>query len=458
MKYPAPQTLPTVAALNAAFECGTATPSALAESLLQRAAQTQSVFTALTPERALAAALAAETRLKTGRRLGALDGIPVSWKDLFDQTGETTRAGSPTTAHDAPKTHNAAAVDLLESMGAVSLGRTNLTEFAFSGLGLNPHYGTPPNVWPYPEPSAPGGSSCGAAVSVACGLAAYAMGTDTSGSIRIPAALNGLVGFKPTSARLSRIGVWTLSPTLDSIGPLAHTVADVCTVMAAFGIRAGTVSDGLRIVVPQGLYGEDAEPQILQAFENNIGRLKAAGAEITRKPLRALERLEALFGGYGTLVGIEAWQLHQGALAQAALMDERVAKRLQANAAWPPQNLAQLLARRTHLQHMLAEELQGALLLMPTTAVGAPPLARLEQDQNYFFACNAKILRNTMAGSFLDMPSLTIPAGLNADGLPAAMMVSAPYGCDETVLAAGKALAQLLTGDEVLNAVRLQGG
>ena len=449
--------LPTIASLHAAFDRGTCSPTALIEACLRQAEQTQAVFTAITLKRALAAAQAAEMRRKNGKPLGALDGIPVTWKDLFDQAGETTRAGSLTTATDSPKTQDAIAVALLESAGAVSLGRTNLTEFAFSGLGLNPHNGTPPNVWSQHEALAPGGSSCGAAVSVAAGLAAYAMGTDTSGSIHIPAALNGLAGFKPTSARLSRIGVWALSPTLDSIGPLAHTVADICTVMQAFAVDANSHSSGsIRAIVPQGLFGEDAEPQILQAFERSIDQLKNAGVEIARKPLESLKRLETLFDDYGTLVGIEAWLLHQSALAQAPIMDERVAKRLQSNAAYPPQNLAHLLAWRARLQQELATDLQGALLLMPTTAIDAPPLARLAQDQSYFFECNKKILRNTMAGSFLDMPSLTLPTGLNAHGLPAALMVSATSGRDETVLAAGKLFAQILTNDQVLNRMRMQ--
>ena len=447
--------LPTIASLHAAFDRGTCSPTALIEACLRQAEQTQAVFTAITLKRALAAAQAAEMRRKNGKPLGALDGIPVTWKDLFDQAGETTRAGSLTTAADSPKTQDAIAVALLESAGAVSLGRTNLTEFAFSGLGLNPHNGTPPNVWSQHEALAPGGSSCGAAVSVAAGLAAYAMGTDTSGSIRIPAALNGLAGFKPTSARLSRIGVWALSPTLDSIGPLAHTVADICTVMQAFAVDADRVSDRhFKAIVPEGLYSEAVEPQIAQAFEDSIRKLQQAGVEIIRQPLPSLNRIPELFNQYGTLIGLEAWQLHQDSLAQAALMDERVAKRLLSNQAYPPQNLCELLAWRSRLQQDIAAELAGALLLMPTTAIDAPPLARLEQDQDYFFACNQQILRNTMATSFLDMPSLSLPTGLNRNGLPAALMVSAPVGHEETVLAAGREFARLLTGDQPLNAQR----
>ncbi|WP_054617988.1 amidase family protein [Neisseria sp. 83E34] len=306
----------TLADWNAAFESGAADPISLLESGLIRAQEAggRAVFIHITETRARLAAEAATARLQSGKRLGALDGITVSWKDLFDQAGEITRSGSLTTVQNPPAAQDAAVVSLLESLGAVSIGRTNLTEFALSGLGLNPHFGTPANVWPAAEPLAPGGSSCGAAVSVAAGIVPYAIGTDTSGSVRIPAALNGLAGFKPTSARLPRIGVWTLSPTLDSIGPLAHTAADICTVMRAFHIDSASCSDRhFKAVVPEGLFSEDAEPQILAAFEQNLARLTRAGVSITRKPLHALQRLESLFDEYGTLVGIEAWQLHQNA-------------------------------------------------------------------------------------------------------------------------------------------------
>ncbi|OAM29197.1 hypothetical protein A7P95_04425 [Eikenella longinqua] len=448
-----PSPFPTIHRLNAAFEQGSADPVRITEQALQAASSRRDIFTVLTEARA--GARKAAERLRSGKRLGLLDGIPVSWKDLFDQAGETTRAASRTTAHQAPASNNAAAVDLLEQQGAVSVGRTNLTEFAFSGLGLNPNFGTPANVWsPAHTLLTPGGSSSGAAVSVAEGIVAYAIGTDSSGSVRIPAALNGLTGFKPTAARVSRIGVWPLSPTLDSIGPLAHTVADVCAVMQGFGMAPAKFSGSLQIVVPTDCYGEDAEPSIQQAFERTLGYLKTAGCEIIRRQLAALAQLPELFAEYGTLVGIEAYRLHHAALAQAELMDPRVASRLQSNQSYPAANLAHLLNRRSQLQQLLRQELQGALLAMPTTAIHAPPLGKLAADDRYFAECNAKILRNTMAGSFLDLPSLTLPTGLDGNGLPAALMLSAPSGSDENVLAAGLAVAQALTGDTVLNEQR----
>lgn len=453
--------LPTLTGLSAALSRGETTPHAIVERALRRAreADCAHVFCALDAMRVLQTAARATERWQAGQALGAFDGIPISWKDLFDQAGEITRAASLTTKGDAPKLRNAVCVTQLEALGMVSFGRTNMTEFAFSGLGLNPHFGTPVNAWSRGEALAPGGSSAGAALSVARGIVPVAMGSDTSGSVRIPAALNGLAGFRPTAARVSRIGVWALSPTLDSVGPLAHTVEDICLLMRLFAVDAEPASGGsggaaIRTVVPAGMMTEDVEPQIRKSFEHSLARLERAGAEIIRKPLRALDRLAELFDEYGTLVGIEAWQLHQGALALARLMDARVAKRLQANAAYPLQNLFHLLAWRVRLQEMLAGELQGALLLMPTTAIDAPPLRRLEDDEAFFVEANRKILRNTMAGSFLDLPGLTIPTGVNENGLPGALLVCADSGRDESVLGAGRAIAHWLTGDRALNEER----
>lgn len=452
--------LPTLAGLSVALSRNETTSHAIVERALRRAreADCAHIFCTLDAMHVLQAAAQATQRRRAGQARGAFDGIPVSWKDLFDRAGEITRAASLTTKGDAPKLRDAVCVAQLEAAGMVSFGRTNMTEFAFSGLGLNPHFGTPINAWSQGEALAPGGSSAGAALSVARGIVPVAMGSDTSGSVRIPAALNGLVGFKPTAARVSTIGVWALSPTLDSVGALAHTVEDVCLLMRLFevGAEAGTASGGadhatIKAIVPAGIFTEDVEPQIQKAFERSLVRLQQAGVEIIRRPLQALDTLVRLFNEYGTLVGIEAWQLHQGALALARLMDARVAKRLQANAAYPLQNLSHLLAWRVRLQRMLADELQGALLLMPTTAIDAPPLHRLENDDAFFVESNQKILRNTMAGSFLDMPGLTVPTGVNENGLPTALLISAECGRDELVLATGQMIAHCLTGDRALN-------
>ena len=434
----------------------TQTASTLTEQWLARAQASMdagdAIFATLTPARARQAALRVDAQ---GCR-HALAGIPVSWKDVYDQSGEVTRLSSPTTARDAVKRHDAHAVALLESVGAVSLGRTTMTELALSGLGLNPHVGTPINAWSGQEALAPGGSSSGAALSVARGLVAYAMGSDTSGSIRIPAALNGLAGFRPTSMRLSRLGVWALAPTLDSIGPLAHTVADICTIMRAFAVDAdAAASKPVRCIVPQGWLCEEVEPAIAADFENTLLRLQDAGVQLERRDVPMLAAPRALFAEYGALVGIEAWMMHREVLAQAACMDARVVGRLRAHSHFPPHHLAILLARRAQWQRELAQMLGDALLLLPTTAIDAPPLVRLAEDAAYFAECNQAILRNPMMASFLDLPALTLPTGCKSNGLPGALMVLGSSGCDEAVLAGGRRLAHCLTGDQAMNMQRV---
>ncbi|MDO4640602.1 MAG: amidase family protein [Neisseria sp.] len=447
----------TIASVNSAFASGVVNPVSLLEMCLQRARELSHahVFSRLTEMRALQAAHEAAARINMGARLGVLDGVPMSWQDLFDQTDEVTRAGSLTTAQDAPKTQDAVAVSLLEEAGAVSIGRTNLAEFGLSSLGLNPHFGTPQNVWPQLEPLAPGGACCGAAISVAAGIVPYAMAADTSGAVRISAAVNGLAGFKPTASRISRIGLWSLSPTLDSIGALAHTVNDLCAVMKAFAIDVEKESSRhLKVVVPEGMFSEEVGVQIQQIFEQSLLTLEKAGIEIIRKPLSSLDILETLFKEYGSFTHFEAWQLHQNSLSQADMMDKRISQRLQAGESLPLKNFPRLLSWRVSLQKKLFEELEGALLLMPTTAIDAPPIRLLESDTAFFNTANKRIQRNTLIGSFLDLPGLTIPAGLNRNGLPAALLLSAPAGYDETVLFAGRIFARLLTEDKPLNRIR----
>lgn len=438
----------TIAHLNHALAHDALNIPALTDAVLARARASEHVFCTLTEERAQR--LAAQwTRTP---RAHPLTGIPVSWKDLYDQSGEVTRAASLTTVLDDAKMHNAVAVAQLESLGAISIGRTNMTEFALSGLGLNPHFGTPANVWSQDVPLAPGGSSSGAAISVASGIVAYAMGTDTSGSIRIPAALNGLAGFRPTSSRLSRIGVWPLSPTLDSIGPLAHTAEDICTIMRAFTVDADSAQNtSLRFVIPQGLLTEEVSPDVAADFAGTLARLREGNLHITPLEIPELTAPLALFKEYGTLVALEAWQLRRDVIAHAGMMDARVVDRLQSHAHYPPAHINHLLTQRAKWQQTLAARLNDALVILPTTAIDAPPLAELEADSAFFNAQNRKILRNTMMGSFLDMPAITIPTGIKANGLPGALMIAGASGRDEAVLNAGRQLASLLTGDIPLN-------
>ena len=358
------------------------------EAALERAAAP--VFTQLTAERARAEARAAAARLRAGTPRGPLDGVPVAWKDLVDVAGTPTTAASALRRGLAPAAEDAPAVARLAAAGMVCVGKTNLSELAFSGLGLNPHFGTPPN--PLDAARAPGGSSSGSAVAVAAGVVPCAIGTDTSGSIRVPAAFCGIAGFKPSLARVDRGGVLPLAPSLDSVGPLATTVADLIALDAALrGAEAPAAAagiDGLRFVVAEGPPVDDLDPGVAAAFAAALDALAAAGAEVERRPVAALEETMELLATHGLLVAHEAWRTHEALLDSpgAAGLDRRVLRRLRDGRALPPAGRTALLDARPRVQATLERELGGALLLTPTAPHVAPPIAPLEADDDVFLA------------------------------------------------------------------------
>ncbi len=434
-------------AIGRALASGEAGAVALTEYLLDRiAGQTSPVFLAVTADRALAEARAAEGRIAAGRPASPLDGVPIAWKDLIDLQGERTTAGSdllrraPEATADAPIVVNATAA------GMVSLGKLNLTEFAYSGLGLNPHFGTPVNPHDAVTPRAPGGSSSGSAVAVASGLAPCAIGTDTGGSVRIPAAFNGLVGYKPSAGRIDKSAVFALSTTLDSVGPLARSVED-CVVLdrilrgaAPEGVRPIALAE-LTIFVPEGIVVSDLEPAVAANFEASLRRLEAAGATLRHGTLEPLEAVGRLAGEYGSIVGAEAYALHRERVdgPEVARIDRRVTARIMAGAKVTPDALAALHRARADGAFRLAALLDGALLAMPTTALVAPPIAPLDADDKVFHATNNKALRNTSIGNFLDLPGLAIPNGTDANGMPTSFLLSAIGGDDERLFGFGLA-------------------
>jgi aspartyl-tRNA(Asn)/glutamyl-tRNA(Gln) amidotransferase subunit A len=323
----------------------------------------------------------------------------------------------------------------------VCIGKTNLSELAFSGLGLNPHFGTPPN--PRGPERAPGGSSSGSAVAVAAGIVPVAIGTDTSGSIRVPAAFCGICGFKPSAERVHRRGVFPLAPTLDSVGPLALSVRDLVALDAALRgvVPRDAVEDGApRFVVPAGELVDDVEPAVAAAFAAAIAALDAAGVAVERRPIPALDAARAAFVTHGSLVAHEAWRTHAALLdgPDAERLDPVVLRRLRDGRALAATGRDALLAERTRLQAALRDQLGDALLLVPTTPIVAPPLAPIERDVERFLATNARALRTTMPASYLDMPGVALP--LPADGPPASLLVTGASGDDDRVLAAAQAI------------------
>jgi len=287
---------PTLARLAADLAAGRTTSFALVEEALARiadpAGEGKRVFVKVYADAACAAAEAQDRLRAAGYVASTLAGLPVSIKDLFDVAGERTLAGSRALDDAPPARADAPIVARLKAAGAVIIGRTNMTEFAFSGVGINPHYGTPGN--PHDRSLIPGGSSAGAPVSVADGMAAVAIGTDTGGSVRIPAALCGLVGFKPTQHRVPRDGAMPLSTTLDSIGPIGVSVACCALTDAVMAgepaeIPQATPPDGLRLGIPQTVMLDDLEAPVAVAFERAVSALARAGARIIELPLDMLD-------------------------------------------------------------------------------------------------------------------------------------------------------------------------
>src|SRR6478736_5766607 len=256
-------------------------------------------FLSVHESEALAAADRVDSRRRDGAKLPTLAGIPISIKDLFDEVGVTTLGGSRVLVGTPAATRDSTVVERLKSAGAIIIGRTNLVEFAFGALGLNPHYGTPKNAFDRAAGRVPGGSSSGAAVSVTDGMAAGAIGTDTGGSIRIPAALNGLVGFKPTALRVSLDGVLPLAFTLDSAGPIAKTVAD-CALLdqvlaaEADGVPAPANLRDLRFAVPKTVFQDDPSPAVTDVFKAALVRLSATGATVVELPMAEFTQAAAV--------------------------------------------------------------------------------------------------------------------------------------------------------------------
>lgn len=410
----------------------------------------QAIFTALTQDRAMAEAEASRRRIGEGRSLGLLDGVPVAWKDLFDMEGMATTAGSVVLADDAPAARDGAVVGLLAQAGMVSIGRTNMSEFAFSGLGINPHYGTPRNpASPEGEHRIPGGSSSGSGVAVAAGLVPVAIGTDTGGSIRIPAAFNGIVGYKASRGRYDMAGVYPLATSLDSLGPLCRTVQDAAFVDAAMrgvapglGLPRPDVSD-LSFLIPQTVVFDDAEDGVVEAFETAVAKLEAAGARIRRDAAPEFSEIFALTARYGALVTAEAYVLHRERIsgAEAGRIDQRVVKRAALGANISLSDYFAILDARKRLTAAFTARLgAGEMVLFPTLPHVAPDIEPLLSDEELFFKINGKTLRNTLIGNFLDWCGVSLPCPVQDGRIPVGLLVSAPMGHDEAVLAVAAAI------------------
>jgi len=403
-------------------------------------------YTHVDREAAREAASASDAFRDRGYVPSELAGVPVSVKDLFDVKGQVTTAGSRILCGEPPAVRDAAAVARLRQAGAVFVGRTNMSEFAFSGLGLNPHYGTPVN--PYHASRVAGGSSSGAATSVAFGHVAAALGTDTGGSVRIPAAFCGLVGFKPTARRVPCDGAVPLSTSFDSIGPIARSV-DCCAFIDSV-VSAQTLDTtarpltGLRFGVTSDYVADDLDETVSTAFNRTIGMLRHAGASVERFVFPELHEV----AGHLPLAGItaaQAWAWHREHVARdAEAYDSRVLKRLRIGAGRSAADYIDLLAARERFMREAQTRLaMFDAWLMPTVAIVPPEIADVERDDDAFFAVNAKVLRNSSVVNFMDGCALTLPCH-NADELPVGLSICGLALADASILAIGRSVEVLL--------------
>lgn len=445
-----------IAQLSVLLQSGRLDPRALVEETLDAVGveDDQAIFVELTAARAMSEAEAAAKRIGEGRSCGVLDGMPVAWKDLFDLEGMATTAGSTVLANDKPASRDADVVTALKQAGMICIGRTNMSEFAFSGLGVNPHYGTPSNPASKDGHRLPGGSSSGAGVAVAAGLVPVAIGTDTGGSVRIPAAFNGVVGYKASRGRYSMRGVYPLAKSLDSLGPLTHTVQDAVWVDAA--MRGKVAADltraplsGLSVVVPETVFFDGIEDGVAAAFEQAVERLVRAGASVRRQAFPIFSELFDLIREKGALVTAEAFALHKIRLegADAARMDPRVVARTKLGANISTSDYIAIVEARERMTAafvgMIGEQ---ELLVSPTLPHVAAKVAPLLDDDEAFFAMNAKTLRNTQIGNFFDLCGVSIPCGTGDAGMPVGLLISGPHGTDDHVLSVAMAAEEIVRG------------
>lgn len=405
------------------------------------------VYVALYPETARAEADAADERLATGNSLGPMDGKIISIKDLFDVAGEPTLAGSVIRRHEPAATEDAVIVRRLRAAGAVIIGKTHMTEFAFTAVGLNPHYPVPGNAWN--DALIPGGSSSGAAVAVAEGTCDIAIGSDTGGSVRIPAALNGVVGFKPTARRITLEGAFPLSPSLDSVGPLAGSVADCALADAIMaGEPPARLSPpqllGLTFAIPRGRLLAENKADILAAFDDAVGLLAAAGCTIIDVVIDDLLEDLRQATQIGSIAGIEASRVHASWLNDLEPdVDERVTTTLRRRASVSAADEAALLSRRKALAIAMNARITGIdAVLLPTTPIPAVSIASVEADEAEYRRVEDLLLRNTQVANQFDLTAITLPLpGTNA---PAGLMLMAENGSDRTLLCLSSAVEALL--------------
>lgn len=444
----------TILELAAGYRSGRFGPRAVADAFLAKI-EPGPVYRTATADRARAQADRAERAFAAGVDLGPLQGIPLAIKDLVDMEGEVSAAGSAFLLRErAPAELDAPVLARLDEVGAVFLGRTQMTELAFSGVGMNPHSGTPGCT--HDAARVPGGSSSGSAVAVAAGLACAAVGSDTGGSVRIPASFNGLVGLKTSDGDLPTEGTVPLSTTLDTLGPIARTLEDAFALwrgMKASGTAAFPTAAGpLRLLAPTTVLQDGLDEGVAHAFEVGLAALARAGHEVERREMPLLTEVNGLYARYGSFAAHEALALYEETLERAGdAIDERVSARILAMRGRPAVDYLRLGYERARLRRAFWDEARPFdAVLAPTVAVLPPEIAALEADDEAYFAANAAILRNTTIFNLLAGPATTVPIGEAPAGASIGGMVAAAPGLDAQTLAVAARWREAVEAAEIV--------
>lgn len=430
---------------------GATTSRALVEECLaaiEASPEGERAFIAVHTDGARKTADAIDALRKAGAALSPYAGIPMSVKDLYGVRGEVSAAGSKVLRDNAPETEDSPVIARCRQAGFVFIGRTNMTEFAYSGLGLNPHNGTPRSPWDRQTGRIPGGSSSGSAVSIADGMAAVTLGTDTGGSCRIPAAFCGITGFKPSAYRVPLNGIVPLSFSLDSAGPLGQSV-DCCSIVdgiiSADGPSVPNPLDAkaLTFAIPQTLVMDGMDDTVARAFEKTVQRLRDAGVRIIEIPFTELGEIPAV-NAKGGFTAAEAYAWHKDLLAdRAGEYDPRVGSRILKGADQGAADyIDAMLARKRLIETANATTMAYDAVITPTVAIVPPAIAEVDDDETYG-PINLLCLRNTLVWNFLDRCSISLPCQAEGDA-PVGLMLTGERGGDAKLFRTAKTVESLL--------------
>ncbi len=449
----------TATDLHKAFKEESLSPIEVAEICLEKASkQTSPVYLKITEERALREARASTKRWEAKTPLSILDGVPLAWKDLIDMEGEKTTAASVLFMNSQPAEKDAPLVEKACSAGMVSVGRLNMTELAFSGVGYNPHYGTPKNVCSDQTHYVPGGSSSGSGVAVAREFVPVAIGSDTGGSVRVPAALNGVVGFKSSEGRYETRGVIPLSRTFDTIGPLSRSVSDCIEIDKIFRPKGYEDSSkplkNLNFYYSGSVVLDDLDKEVKNAFYRALDCLADAGHSVMPIDLDCFKDAFSVMGQSGTIVALDAWEEYKNTLTEdiRCKMDERVLDRILRGKSMTSSDVVKLNWLRRSGVTEIVQKLGLGFLLMPTVPILAPQLQPLIDNKKLFHETNLKILRNTTLGNIFNLPGVTLPVQHlteEPDTRPVGLLVSSYGNRDDELLKVAELMERILIKGEV---------